>query len=291
MSVDNKQFVKKSQAILKELGIETKTSVLYEFFAKLQGDKNWNVAKDKKVPFERILGASRALRRVPTGIEGLDEALLGGLPKEALSVIMSKTEGLASHFCIKTAAATIKAGGTVLHLAWSSNLEELKSIYAGTLAGLSRAESLKSALHDTSKEKMDLAWEKYKDKVVFKSFTNLTIEEVYKSVKSLDQKFDLIVTDRAHVLGASSEGLDYGDDRMKTMRVYRGLASLSYETKTATLTPLVAETLPQSVEPDGWIREIVRAAAVALTLNRSEFESAVFLEKQREGLKGLSFSL
>ena len=55
-TIDNKLFIKKSQEIFKDLGIEVKTTQLYEFYSRLMGEKNWNQAKNKNPNFAQDLG-------------------------------------------------------------------------------------------------------------------------------------------------------------------------------------------------------------------------------------------
>lgn len=52
MSVDNKAFVRLAQELLKEQGVEMKTTQLYELFSKLIDNSNWNVVKAKGVNFK-----------------------------------------------------------------------------------------------------------------------------------------------------------------------------------------------------------------------------------------------
>lgn len=50
-SIDNKHFVIRAKTILKDMGVEASTSQIYELFSKLNGEKNWNVAKSKNLNF------------------------------------------------------------------------------------------------------------------------------------------------------------------------------------------------------------------------------------------------
>lgn len=52
--MDNKEFVKKSQAIFKENGIPMKIRQLYEFYSKLAGFPNWNIASAKGIRFSDL---------------------------------------------------------------------------------------------------------------------------------------------------------------------------------------------------------------------------------------------
>lgn len=54
MSSVNTAFIKKAQQLLSRHGFEVKTSQLYEVFSELAGYKNYNVAKAKKVEFEKL---------------------------------------------------------------------------------------------------------------------------------------------------------------------------------------------------------------------------------------------
>lgn len=48
MSENNVAFVQKTKEILKEMGVEVKTTQIYELYSKLLNEKNWNQAKAKK---------------------------------------------------------------------------------------------------------------------------------------------------------------------------------------------------------------------------------------------------
>ena len=51
MFKDNVAFVQKTKEILKDMGVEVKTTQLYEMYSKLLGEKNWNIAKSKDLKF------------------------------------------------------------------------------------------------------------------------------------------------------------------------------------------------------------------------------------------------
>jgi len=60
MSVSNKDLVKKSQSILKELGHELPLGHVYELFSKLSGHNNFNVASAKGAVFAELIETGRA---------------------------------------------------------------------------------------------------------------------------------------------------------------------------------------------------------------------------------------
>lgn len=71
---DNKnvKFVQATKEVLKELGIEIKTTQIYEFYSKLLKEKNWNIAKSKKILLDNIIYENLSSTELVQNIMNLD---------------------------------------------------------------------------------------------------------------------------------------------------------------------------------------------------------------------------
>lgn len=69
----NSKIVQSTKEILKEFGIEIKTTQIYEMYSKILGEKNWNIAKSKNVDFSKVFYSSLKLEDLAKNLEKIDK--------------------------------------------------------------------------------------------------------------------------------------------------------------------------------------------------------------------------
>lgn len=305
MSVDNSAFVKKSQAILKELGAEVKTTQLYELFARLQGEKNWNTAKPKgKLFSEVILGlAPHKERKIPTGHTELDKTLLGGLTRGSVCTVMGKNSVGKSIFVMNLGAKALslkdKSGKSlglkVLHI----NLERgpwlgVEMKYQSNISGVSfKSISSQNLSNDQQKEIDQVSRDTYGNLIVRSMMGfGVTIEEVerYAEETYKDFQFDMVIVDYAQLLSSRDHDID---SQTGLARVFRGLGALAKKFDCVVVTPHQVNQESDLEDPiralnSSETMDAARVSHTILTLNRNEEDAQnnqmkIYLEKNRDG--------
>lgn len=94
----NVQFVQATKEILKDLGIEIKTTQIYELYSKLLKEKNWNIAKSKKINLDRIIYENCTTSELIQNIQNLDHVkVIEEIHKRLGHEIEIKDENLESY--------------------------------------------------------------------------------------------------------------------------------------------------------------------------------------------------
>lgn len=269
------------------------------------------------VPSFLVAASKNNDRKIPTGIPELDEDLVGGLPVEALTIALAGTNTGKSIFCTSIGANALRAGYKVLHINLEGMRDESIMRYTSNLAKVRLGDILRGDYGPEETKRIEETVAKYgPDKLKVRNMLGFgaTIEELAAICKEEHKtfKFNVLVVDYGQLLETSKKGLEH---RFVQARVHKGLDSLAKEFSCVCITPVQATRGSQSNEnsyrsgngesdrapvlQSGDISEsydIARVAAVILTLNitpeeREQGRLRVFLEKQRQGVKGKVYGL
>lgn len=270
-------------------------------------------------------GSTLNSSKIPTGIDLLDKDLVGGLPRENLTVALGGTNVGKSLFCISLSCNALRAvdeegkdrGFKVLHVNLEGQRDEAMKRYAANLAEIDYSDILKGTFDGAAQKRLKDVIEKFNEtrlKVINILGFGITIEDVYAKLKEeyKDFKFDFLVIDYGQLLDVKGKS---ENNRLAMAKVFRGLDSISKEFSCVLVSPVQATRNAQenqnmsfkgkNNEERGHILrstdiseafEIARVAGVILTLNRTEEEGRknrlrVFLEKQRQGAKDKLYGL
>lgn len=272
-------------------------------------------------------GAQMNSRKIATGIKELDIDLVGGLPRENLTVILAGTNVGKSLFCISLACNALKSvdengqnkGLKVLHINLEGQRDEAAKRYAANLAQIGYGDLIRGSFDDAARRRFEEAILNYGEtrlKIRNMLGFGVTIEDLVAYVKEEYKNFpfDMLVVDYGQLLDSKvkTEGL-----RFTMSRVFRGLDAISKEFGCVVITPAQSTRNAQEnqnqmykgrnsqSEDRGHILrstdiseafEIARVSGVILTLNRTEEEERtnrlrLFLEKQRQGAKNKLYGL
>lgn len=240
---------------------------------------------------------------LPLGIPELDEVMNGGIPRGVLTLALGGTNVGKSIFLINAAYNFIKQGYRVLYLNLEGEQKEpmLRIISRATQIPFGRI--LSNNLTEKETERVSAMVEKYSELLRIKHVGDFryTIEDVFTMCSDLYQEFpfDVFICDYGQILGTKER---FNSIRERMIYVHRGLASIGNVHDAAVLTVAqgTRDAQQKNNSGDQLLRmndisecfEIVRAAAVILTLNRSEADEQservrFLLEKQRKGKKGV----
>jgi hypothetical protein len=76
-SVENIKLVQSTKEILKQMGVEMKTTQIYEFYSKLIGYQNWNLAQSKGVVFlDKVIYENYTLEELVLNHKNLSLSLI-----------------------------------------------------------------------------------------------------------------------------------------------------------------------------------------------------------------------
>lgn len=273
-------------------------------------------------------GSALNSRKIPTGIKELDIDLVGGLPRENLSVILAGTNVGKSLFCISLACNALKAvdengkdlGLKVLHINLEGERGEAIKRYAANLAAINYSDLLRGTFDPDARQRLNNILNQFDEsrlKIRNMLGFGATIEEMIAYLKEeyKNFKFDILVVDYGQLLESKIKSEGY---RFTMSRVFRGLDSASKEFSCVVMTPAQATRGAQASQNMTTTKkfggqqderayvmrstdiaeamEISRVAGVILTLNRTEEEEKtnrlrLFLEKQRQGAKNKLYGL
>lgn len=281
----------------------------------------------KDLPALITEGSALNSRKIPTGIKELDIDLVGGLPRENLTVILAGTNVGKSLFSISLACNALRAvdesgqnkGFKVLHINLEGQRDEAAKRYAANLAQIGYGDLIRGSFDDHGRRRFEETIVNYgEERLKIRNMLGfgVTIEDVYSYVKEeyKNFRFDVLVIDYGQLLDSKTKTEGY---RFTMGKVFRGLDSISKEFGCVVITPAQATRGAQSnqntsfksknnpQEDRGHILrsediseafEIARVSGVILTLNVTEEESRthrlrLFLEKQRQGAKNKLYGL
>lgn len=195
----------------------------YEYLAQISGEKNWNIAKAKKLDFTLLF--TDEVRKIPLGYDEIDATLHGGLPRQGLSVLAAPAGVGKSMFCVSIGANALKQGFKVLHitLEWlgqSVSAKTNKDFSVAQAQSLFRYSSNLNQLHYSTIMKDNFSPEEIENKYLRKYSSELKVISLYRAdinnfeaeiikIKK-DFNFDLIVIDDCYSFENSNnpQGLD-----------------------------------------------------------------------------------
>ena len=240
---------------------------------------------------------------LPLGIPEIDDALMGGIPRQTLTLAIGGTNVGKSIFLINCTWNFIKTGHKVLYV----SLEGEK--HQAYLRLLSRATQIpygKIRANDLTDKQVELVEQfrdEYKDQVRMKHIDGFgfKIEDFIPFCRDVyrDFPFDAVVLDYGQIMGTKEK---FNSIRERQMHVHRGLASMGTQFNCGVVTVAQGNREAQSKNDTGdrLLRmtdisecfELARTAATVLTLNRSDQDEAtdkvrILMDKQREGRKGV----
>lgn len=265
--------------------------------------------------------------KIPTGINQLDEDLLGGLPRESLVIVLSGTNVGKSIFSISLGAQALKVkdsvgksrGFKILHINLEGRRDEALFRYMSNLAQVPLKSIAKGTLTEEEVARVNKVKSDIGNRLLIRNMTGfgVTIEDLVAYTREIykEFKFDMLIVDYGQLLETRQKTESH---RLSQSRVFRGLDSMSKEFKCVVVSPVQAtrgaqenqnvnsfknrnksENDPLPVMRSNDISEafeIARVSAVILSLNRTDEEVdqgklRVFLEKQREGVKNKTYGV
>jgi len=271
--------------------------------------------------FESILakGAEDTGKKIPTGIPQLDEDMVGGMPRESLGIVVGGTNVGKSIFCISLGCETLRAkskitgeslGLKVLHINLEGERTEALKRYMANLAGVDLKKIAKGLVTEEELDRIREVEKEYGSRFRIRNMLGfgMTIEDLvaYCREEHKNFKFDMLIIDYGQLL-KTTQKLDF---RLMVAEVHRGIDSIAKELSCVALTPVQATRGAQAEQFGGaktanelpTLRstdvsecfEIARVSAFIFTLNRTDQEGKenklrVFLEKQREGAKNITY--
>lgn len=300
--------------------------VVIDAIRRVSFDKE-DVVTLKDLPALITEGSTLNSRKIPTGVKELDIDLVGGLPRENLTVVLAGTNVGKSLFCISLACNALKAvdengqdkGFKVLHINLEGQRDEAAKRYAANLAQIGYGELIKGSFDDAARKRFEEVILKYdENRLKIRNMLGFgaTIEDLVAYVKEeyKNFKFDMLVVDYGQLLDSKVKSEGY---RFTMSRVFRGLDSISKEFSAVVITPAQSTRNAQENQNQSFkgrnqaqddrahiLRstdiseafEIARVSGVILTLNRTEEEERtnrlrLYLEKQRQGAKNKLYGL
>ena len=242
---------------------------------------------------------------IPTGLAPLDADLLGGLPRETLTVVLGGTNVGKSLFCISMAANALRTGKKVLHIALEGMRNEALMRYSSNITEVPIRGMLKNELSPMQRERLKKVKE-YNPNLRIHNMLGfgVAVEELAAKCREIykEFKFDMLLVDYSQLLETRTKTEGY---RHTQAYVHRALAGMAREFNCVVVTPIQAtrdaqkeqtsfKSKKQEEGPAPVLRsndiseafEIARVAGVIITLNRTDQEGKegklrVFLEKQR----------
>jgi len=271
-------------------------------------------------------GSTLNSRKIPTGVKALDIDLVGGLPRENLTVVLAGTNVGKSLFCISLGCNALNSvdengndrGLKVLHINLEGQRDEAAKRYAANLAQINYGDLIRGTFDEAAKKRLEDIIARYdENRLKIRNMLGFgaTIEELIAYLKEeyKNFRFDVLVVDYGQLLDSKvkTEGL-----RFTMSRVFRGLDAISKEFSCVVVTPAQSTRNAQENQNQSFKKfnqqeershilrstdiseafEIARVSGVILTLNRTEEEEKtgrlrLFLEKQRQGAKNKLYGL
>lgn len=261
-------------------------------------------------------------RKIPTGIKELDKDLVGGLPRQCLTVVLAGSNVGKSIFAISLGVQALLAvdeNGVnrnlkVLQINLEGMREEALMRYTANLAKVDLDKLLTKTYNAAEAQRIEDVKKNYDDRLMIRNMLGFgaTIEDLIAYCREVhkDYKFDMLIVDYGQLLEtkAKTEGV-----RHTMARVFRGLDSIGKELDCVVITPAQATRNSQEKQTEFIKRkedkapvlrmtdiseamEISRVAAVIMTLNLTPEEAEkgllrLFLEKQRQGAKNKLYGL
>ena len=243
--------------------------------------------------------AEQANDLIPTYMPTIDRELLGGVPRQTLTVALSGTNVGKSIWMVNWAWQLLKNGYKVFMVILEGHEYQPMLRIASRALGISYRKIRFNDLNDVERRKVEEFEKKYQDKIeiFYDSSFDFTIEDMVPILrqKKKDMGMDVVMVDYGQILKTSQK---FDAERHRLSYVHRGLSSLAGELDVAMVTVAQGnrETQEKIKKSTGLVRmgdiaecfEIVRASATILTLNRSEEDELsermrVLLDKQRDG--------
>lgn len=265
---------------------------------------------------------------IPTNITKLDRDSLGGVPRGGLTIILSGTNVGKSMFVISLGVNALKAKDLaginlalkVLHVNLEGRINQVMFRYLSNLAQIPYDKIKRGILTEEEHARMKRIADEYMPRFKIENlagrFDN-TIESLTALCKETYKKFkfDVLIVDYGQLLKTAKSGDEY---RHVMADVFRGLDTLSKAFNCAVISPAQATRGAQKEQNasfgGGRVQmkdqkapvmrsediseafEIARVADMILSLNATEDEKnqnrmRVFLEKQRDGVKNVTYGL
>lgn len=268
-------------------------------------------------------GSVKNARKIKTGIDPLDKDLSGGMSRQNLIVPVAGSNVGKTLFVVSLGVHALKQGLKVFHISLEgtdeetifkylaniaeidlSKIDDAELLEDGTIVGLTQEEIIR----------FEAAKEKYESSLRIQNIPGFgaTIEQVQAICREVYKEFpfDELIVDYGQLLGTTRKNLEH---RLIQGEVYKGLDAISKEMNCVVISPVQANRSSQK-EQTNFVKkkdekspvlrmtdisesaDIYRVAAVIITLNRTDDESAkgllrVFLDKQRKGAKGIVYGL
>lgn len=280
MSVDNKTFVKKSQEILKEMGVEVKSTQLYELYSKLSGEKNWNVAKSKKVEFHNLVASPNS--PVKIGFPELEEMMGGGLvPVKTYNFYAGTNMGKTSMLVSMGCGVLRNSNEKVLHLNLDGNIIDIVVKYAANLMDMPVKKIREGASFNIPPG--------YNERLkIQKVSAGTTLEQLEEDLKEIKLSFDfkVLIIDLPQLLELCVGTGNYEQDQLVISRGIEDLAKkLDIVIIKATQTKRSQSNKMDFSNPwnlsDGWLLYRDENGVYSLVRNRSEILLKSELEKSK----------
>lgn len=223
-------------------------------------------------------------RRIPTGIEDLDNALNGGLEKGELGILLAeakrgKSIGLIHMGC----ACLMRRSGRVAHFVLEGTTEQTIMRYQSRLSGIEYSRIAKDEISRSEQKKIDEIGKKYISKlelIPMNKHWNYTVLDIEAKMKELTRrrlKPDLVVVDYGDLLKGH---VKTNSTREEQTLVYRHLKQMSMIHDVAVWTASQAQRPSENPEKVTLLRakhisesyEKVRIADFVGTLNQTPRE-------------------
>jgi len=297
--MDSHEVKEKSQVLevlAKKFGYEIKHSHALEIMSQLENKETWN------------LTALRDGNYIKTGIKALDQDLCGGLKRGTLTSILGLTNIGKTTFCTSIVCKAIKAKRKVSVYALEGQEGYTEALIIANLSGIPLRKILNKEL--TAREEKHVSRIKNKKlskylKINEKHSASYSIEDLKKDIfnERYSFKFDLLCIDYGQLITVD-KSKDY---RMTMAQVFRMLSTLANVYDCAVITPVIATRATvgrMKDRGDNVVRavdiaecfEIARVSSNIISINATDEElkndeMRVYLEKQREGIKGTTYHI
>jgi replicative DNA helicase len=253
---------------------------------------------------------------IPTGIPDLDNDLLGGLPKAALSIVLSSTNAGKSVFSLNLGVQALKRGKKVIHINLEGRKDQLMYRYVSCLCGITYRRLRKRELSSSELAQVSKVLAQYKDKFVpyhLNDGYESRIEDIISYLKLKTASFgnpDMIIVDYGQLLDTDKT---FNEERFKFKHIFQKLDRIAKIYNCVVVSPVQAtrgaqEMLSAFVKTKNnslpviqshhisEAMDIARIAEIIISLNATKEEMKdkklrVFLEKQREEVKWKQYGL
>lgn len=279
----------------------------YEVTSKAITDlKQLDLTSDNTIKFtdiESIIAnvAKTAQNRIPTGIKDIDNAMLGGLPKQTLTTVLGSTNVGKSIMLINMAYNAIRAGHKVLIIYHEGQDDQMSLRIMSRFTGIPYMKFYGGLdnLSEIERERISMAKVILDQNLMVRPWQKFgtTVEEIisYARQKKSDFDFDMIIDDYAQLLYTRHA---VNEVRHNQATVYRGLSAMAAELNVVAVTAAQGNRLSHSEAEKGKkllgltdiaeCFEIVRCSEAVITLTKSQQDQVngqikIMLAKQRDG--------